>query len=306
MAKKSKLIGVLLLLLAAFVWGFAFTAQRKGMANLTPAQFIAIRFVLAGVLLMPVVALSDRLGRVNCHCYWKAWKDKRLWLYGSLCGLFLGVASLLQQWGLVDASAGKGGFLTVLYIIGVPILGMFWGRKTTPLLWVAVALALVGSYFLCASDGLGGGIEWCDILLILCAVVFSFHILAIDRFIVSIDAIRASVVQSLVTGVVGFCVSFMHGETWTLNGIYGAAIPILYCAICSSGIGYTCQFLGQRSVHPVVASLLMSLESVFAAIGGYFVLGEKLSTNELLGCVIIFVAVILAQIPYKKAKNNNK
>ncbi len=299
MSKKSKFIGAFLLLLAAFVWGFAFTAQRKGMNCLTPAQFIAIRFVLASILLLPVVALSDRVFAGSCKGYWKAWKDKRLWTYGAICGLFLGVASMLQQWGLVDASAGKGGFLTVLYIIGVPIFGMFLGRKTTILLWFAVAMALVGSYFLCASDGLGGGIEWCDILLILCAVVFSFHILAIDRFVVRIDAMRASVVQSLVTGIVGFIVSFLLGEEWTLKGIHGAIVPILYCAICSSGIGYTCQLLGQRSVHPVVASLLMSLESVFAAVGGYIVLGEKLSTSELLGCSIIFVAVILAQIPTK-------
>lgn len=300
MFKKSKLVGVLLLLLTALVWGFAFAAQRKGMDSVTPAQFIAVRFVLAAVLLMPVVALSDRVTKGTVSDYWCAWKDKRLWLYGAICGMFLGIASMLQQWGLVDASAGKGGFITVLYIIGVPIFGMFLGRKTTALLWVAVVMAVIGSYFLCAPKGLGGGIEFCDILLILCAIVFSFHILAIDKFVSKVDTMRISVVQSLVTGVFGLLVSFVLSETWTFNGICAAMVPILYCAICSSGIGYTCQFLGQRSVHPVAASLIMSLESVFAALGGLLILGEKLATKELCGCAIIFVAVILAQIPTKQ------
>lgn len=297
MSKKSKIIGVLLLLLTALVWGVAFAAQRKGMDSVTPAQFIAVRFVLAAILLTPVVALSDRVTKGTVRNYWGAWKDKRLWLYGAICGLFLGVASMLQQWGLVDASAGKGGFITVLYIIGVPIFGMFVGRKTTLLLWFSVLMAVVGSYFLCAPNGLGGGIKFCDILLILCAIVFSFHILAIDKFVVSVDAMRASVIQSIVTGCFGFLVSFALGESWALSSICAAMVPILYCAICSSGIGYTCQFLGQRSVHPVAASLIMSLESVFAALGGLLILGEKLATKELMGCAIIFVAVILAQIP---------
>lgn len=297
MSKKSKIIGVLLLLLTALVWGFAFAAQRKGMDSVTPAQFIAVRFILAAVLLMPVVALSDCVTKGTVRNYWGTWKDKRLWLYGAICGLFLGVASMLQQWGLVEASAGKGGFITVLYIIGVPIFGMFVGRKTTLLLWFSVLMAVVGSYFLCAPNGLGGGIKFCDILLILCAIVFSFHILAIDKFVVSVDAMRASVIQSIVTGYFGFLVSFALGESWALSSICAAMVPILYCAICSSGIGYTCQFLGQRSVHPVAASLIMSLESVFAALGGLLILGEKLATKELMGCAIIFVAVILAQIP---------
>lgn len=297
MSKKSKIIGVLLLLLTALVWGFAFAAQRKGMDSVTPAQFIAVRFILAAILLTPVVALSDRVTKGSINGYWDAWMDKRLWLYGCICGLFLGVASMLQQWGLKDASAGKGGFITVLYIIGVPIFGMFVGRKTTLLLWFSVLMAVVGSYFLCAPNGLGGGIKFCDILLILCAIVFSFHILAIDKFVVSVDAMRASVIQSIVTGCFGFLVSFALGESWALSSICAAMVPILYCAICSSGIGYTCQFLGQRSVHPVAASLIMSLESVFAALGGLLILGEKLATKELLGCAIIFVAVILAQIP---------
>lgn len=297
MSKESKIIGVLLLLLTALVWGFAFAAQRKGMDSVTPAQFIAVRFVLAAILLMPVVALSDCVTKGSIKGYWVAWMDKRLWLYGCICGLFLGVASMLQQWGLVGASAGKGGFITVLYIVGVPIFGLFVGRKTTPLLWVAVVMAVIGSYFLCAPDGLGGGIKFCDILLILCAIVFSFHILAIDKFVSKVDTMRISVVQSLVTGLIGVLVTLVLGEAWTLSGICAAMVPILYCAICSSGIGYTCQFLGQRSVHPVAASLIMSLESVFAALGGFVLLGEKMALIELIGCAIIFVAVIFAQLP---------
>jgi drug/metabolite transporter (DMT)-like permease len=298
--KNKKILGVLLLLLAAFVWGFAFVAQREGMDDLTPSQFIAVRFILGAILLMPVVALSDFVSKGNCNGYWEAWKNKRLWLYGAVCGFFLGVASMLQQWGLVEASAGKGGFLTVLYIIGVPICGIFVGKKTSPLLWIAVLLAVAGSYFLCAPNGLGGGWKFCDTLLILCAIAFSFHILVIDKCVATVDAMRMSSLQALVTGIIGLVVSLVFGEKWQLSGVIGAMIPILYCAVCSTGIGYTCQFLGQRSVHPVAASLIMSLESVFAVLGGFLLLEEKMSQKELLGCLIIFIAVILAQIPTKK------
>ena len=321
MKKNNQLIGVLFLLLAAVVWGFAFVAQSKGMDSLTPAQFCALRFVLGSVILLPVVALSDFVSNGNCRGYWPKWKGKKLWLYGLACGTCLGVASMLQQWGMIDAEAGKAGFLTVLYIIGVPIFGVFVGRKSTILLWIAVAFAVVGSYFLCnpdvdisklfsfassnaAVESVDGSIDskgwqFCDTLLILCAVAFTFHILVIDKCVQFVDAMRVATVQSLVAGVIALIVSIVLGESWSLEHVLGAAYSILYCAACSTGIGYSCQFLGQRSVHPVAASLIMSLESVFAAIGGYLLLGERMETMELWGCAIIFVAVILAQIPTK-------
>ena len=244
-----------------------------------------------------------------------------------VCGLFMKKAN---KYGAdmnvtinitFDAEAGKAGFLTVLYIIGVPIFGVFVGRKSTILLWIAVAFAVVGSYFLCNPDvdiskifssasssaavdsveGTSGSKGWqfCDTLLILCAVAFTFHILVIDKCVQFVDAMRVATVQSLVAGVIALIVSIVLGESWSLEHVLGAAYSILYCAACSTGIGYSCQFLGQRSVHPVAASLIMSLESVFAAIGGYMLLGERMETMELWGCAIIFVAVILAQIPTK-------
>lgn len=292
---NKKLFGCLLLLLTAVVWGFAFAAQRSGMDSLTPAQFNAVRFLMAAIVMCAVLPVTDRFSNHPA----KTLKSKPLWLCGLLCGMILGSASMLQQWGLKEASAGKGGFLTALYIVLVPVLGVFMKRKTSPVLWLAVAAALGGSYLLCSPESLT---DWkiCDILLILCAVVFSFHILCIDKFAIHLESVRISMIQFLTASLIAFAVSFAIGESWTAEAVKAALIPLFYCAVCSSGIGYTLQIVGQKYVHPVVASLIMSLESVFAAIGGWIFLKETMSLKELIGCAVIFAAVLMAQIPERK------
>lgn len=292
---NKKLFGCLLLLLTAIVWGFAFAAQRSGMDTLTPAQFNAVRFLMASVVMFAVMPVSDRFSNHPG----KSLKSKPLWLCGLLCGVILGTASMLQQWGLTEASSGKGGFLTALYIVMVPVLGIFMKRKTTPILWIAVITALIGSYLLCSPETLTDW-ELCDILLILCAVVFSFHILCIDKFALHLESVRISMIQFLTASLIAFAVSAVISETWSLQAIQAALIPLLYCAVCSSGIGYTLQIVGQKYVHPVVASLIMSLESVFAAVGGWLILKETMTTQEMIGCAVIFAAVVLAQIPERK------
>lgn len=291
---KAKISGVILLLLAAIVWGFAFAAQRFGMDSLTPAQFNAVRFLMAVIVMCAVFPVTDKFSSDDASN--KTFRNKKLWFCGILCGVILGSASLLQQWGLLYATAGKGGFLTALYIVMVPVLGMFMKRKTSPVLWLAVLAALGGSWLLCSPENLT---DWKigDILLILCAVVFALHILCIDKFAGQLESVRISLIQFLVASVIAFAVSIALKEVWSTDAIVAALVPLLYCAVCSSGIGYTFQIVGQKYVHPVVASLLMSLESVFAALGGWLILKENMSLQELIGCAVIFAAVLLAQMP---------
>ena len=219
------------------------------------------------------------------------------------CGVFaaflilLTAASLLQQYGISSSSTGKSGFLTALYIVIVPIAGIFLKRRATWLHWVAVGTALTGTYLLCIGPGEGLRLSPGDLWLIACALAFSVHILAIDRFAPLADCVRMACIQFFLTGVLSLIVGLAVGECLTWSGIRGAMIALLFCGIGSSGIAYTLQMAGQKYVHPVAASLIMSLESVFAMLGGLIFLHESHSVREYAGCAVIFAAVILAQIP---------
>lgn len=296
-----------LLVLTALIWGVAFVAQSKGGDAVGAFSFNCIRSFLGAGVLIPVIFLLDKLKLTKGAPKTTADK-KNLWIGGICCGSFLAIATNLQQLGInLGSPVGKAGFLTACYIILVPILGMFLKKKTTWNIWVGVGLTVGGLYLLCMNGSLKFQIT--DILLLLCALVFAMHILVIDHFSPLVDGVRMSCIQFLVCGVISF-VPMLFVDI-VPNGIgawlvplstLDAWTPILYAGICSSGIAYTLQIVGQQDVNPTIASLLMSLESVFAVIAGALLLQEKLSAKELIGCALIFAAITLAQIPIKSKK----
>ena len=295
-----QLRGGAMLMLTALIWGTAFVAQSVGMDYLGPCAFTAVRNFIGCVALLPVIALASRLrSGAQPEEAAPAPGKKALFGWGAACCLLLGGATLLQQAGMQTASAGKAGFLTALYIVIVPVLGIFLGRRPGLKVWMGVVLALVGAYLLSVKGG--AGIASGDLLVIASAVVFSLHILVIDSVPAGVDGVRLSCVQFLVAGAFALVLAlFLESFTW--RDILSAWVPLLYTGVVSSGVGYTLQILGQRTVNPTVASLILSLESVFAALAGWAILGQALSLRELFGCALVFVAVILAQLPSKKGR----
>lgn len=298
--ETRQLRGGAMLMLTALIWGTAFVAQSVGMDYLGPCAFTATRNFIGCVALLPVIALASRLrSGAQPEEAAPAPGKKALFGWGAACGLLLGGATLLQQAGMQTASAGKAGFLTALYIVIVPVLGIFLGRRPGLKVWMGVVLALVGAYLLSVKGG--AGIASGDLLVIASAVVFSLHILVIDSVPAGVDGVRLSCVQFLVAGAFALVLAlFLESFTW--RDILSAWVPLLYTGVVSSGVGYTLQILGQRTVNPTVASLILSLESVFAALAGWAILGQALSLRELFGCALVFVAVILAQLPSKKGR----
>lgn len=301
--ETRQLRGGAMLMLTALIWGTAFVAQSVGMDYLGPCAFTATRNFIGCVALLPVIALASRLrSGAQPEEAAPAPGKKALFGWGAACGLLLGGATLLQQAGMQTASAGKAGFLTALYIVIVPVLGIFLGRRPGLKVWMGVVLALVGAYLLSVKGG--AGIASGDLLVIASAVVFSLHILVIDFVPAGVDGVRLSCVQFLVAGAFALVLAlFLESFTW--RDILSAWVPLLYTGVVSSGVGYTLQILGQRTVNPTVASLILSLESVFAALAGWAILGQALSLRELFGCALVFVAVILAQLPSKKGRAIN-
>lgn len=298
--ETKQLRGGAMLMLTALIWGTAFVAQSVGMDYLGPCAFTATRNFIGCVALLPVIALASRLrSGAQPEEAAPAPGKKALFGWGAACGLLLGGATLLQQAGMQTASAGKAGFLTALYIVIVPVLGIFLGRRPGLKVWMGVVLALVGAYLLSVKGG--AGIASGDLLVIASAVVFSLHILVIDSVPAGMDGVRLSCVQFLVAGAFALVLALFL-ETFTWRDILSAWVPLLYTGVVSSGVGYTLQILGQRTVNPTVACLILSLESVFAALAGWAILGQALSLRELFGCALVFVAVILAQLPSKKGR----
>lgn len=289
---KSKLRGSIALVAATVIWGSAFIAQRVGMDHIGPMTFLAVRNALAVPFLMLVVFLFD----TKKKDYWKLWMDKKLWKAGFFCGLALFVAAGLQQIGLVYTSAGKSGFLTAMYIVLVPVLGLF-RRKTPPVnVWCSVALAVAGLYLL-SCVGVSR-VNVGDILLLGCAFAFAVQIILIDEMGGELDGLRLNCIQSFVVAAIGTVCMFLF-ETPNVEGICESWLPIGYAAILSTGVAYSLQIIGQKHLPPAPASLIMSLESVFAVLCGWLILKEQLSTWEIMGCILVFAAVILSQIPTK-------
>lgn len=292
--KSKKLFGNLVLLLTALIWGCAFVAQSSGMDYVGPFTFQTSRSILGCLVLIPFILANDAVKKKN-NTYEKQ-NPKMLILGGILCGTALTVASGLQQYGMQYSTAGKGAFITAMYIVLVPILGLFMKKKVNPIIWISVILGALGLYLLCIKEdfSLGEG----DIYLILCAVAFSFHILVVDHFSAKVDGVKLSCLQFGVMFILSAIFMFMT-ETPNMADIKAAWLPICYAGIMSCGVGYTLQIVGQKYTEPTIASLLMSLESVFAVIAGIILLKEAPSAKEWLGCASMFAAIIIAQIPQK-------
>ncbi len=294
MIKNMK--GNLILLLTALIWGTAFVAQRDGMNHIGPYTFNAARTFLAAVVLIPVVFLFKKAEKRGAE--YKPINKKTTIIGGIACGACLGTASTLQQIGIVTTTAGKAGFITALYVIIVPIIALILGNKPPKKIWICVILAIVGFYFLCIKSGFSLSIG--DAFILACAVGFAIHITVIDKFLEKgADALVMACVQFWTAGILMLLPTFIF-ENPTIDGIISARYSILFTGIMSSAVAYTLQIVGQRYTTPALATLIMSLESVFAALAGWLILGENLSLKELFGCVLVFTAVILAQVDFKK------
>lgn len=298
---KQQIKSSLILLLTATIWGVAFVAQSVGMEYIGPFTFNAIRCVLGGLVLIPVILVLKKKKETGAENQEKEDK-KTLWAGGIACGVILCIASNLQQFGIMEASVGKSGFFTALYIVMIPVIGIFIGKRPGIKLWFCVALAVVGMYLLCMKDG-SFTIERADIMLLLCALAFSFHILVVDYFSPKVDGVKMSCIQFFVCGVLS-AVGMLFTETPDISNIQAAWLPLVYAGLLSCGVGYTLQIVGQKGINPVIASLIMSLESVISALAGWVILGQVLSPKEILGCVLMFVAIIITQIPIGNKKTD--
>ena len=293
---KQKLKGSALLLLATVIWGNAFVAQSVGMDYIGPFTFQTIRCALAVIFLAPVTFLFEcKQSSFSASC--RRWRDPKLWKAGIICGCALFMATSLQQIGLIYTDAGKSGFLTAMYIVLVPIFGVFIGRKPPKAAVFSVILAVIGLYFL-SFVGLSG-IQLGDLALIGCAVAFAVQILCIDRFAGALDGLRLNCVQALTVAVIS--VPFMLlTEKVVFWNILDCWLPLAFAGVLSMGVAYSLQITGQRLLEPTTASLLMSTESVFAVLGGWLLLQETMTKWEILGCVLILGAVLISQLPEKR------
>ena len=284
----------ILLVLTALIWGCAFVAQSVGMDYVGPFTFNTARFLIGAIVLLPVIWFMDRQRKTGAE---KGAGQKTLIIGGICCGIALAVASTLQQWGILFTTVGKAGFITAMYIVIVPLLGIFIGKKVRPLIIGCVAIAVVGFYFLCMTESLRLGLG--DFLVLLCAIAFSIHILVIDHFSPKVDSVKMSAIQFLTAAIIS-AVPTLLWEQPVFTEILQAWQPVLYAGVMSCGVAYTLQIIAQKNADPTVASLLLSLESVFSVLAGWVLLGQGLSLKELFGCVLIFCAIILAQLPEKK------
>ena len=287
-----------ILMLTAFIWGTAFVAQSVGMDYLGPFTFNGVRSLIGAAALLPCIWLLQILNKKEGTVKEEG-SRKDLIIGGIACGLLLFAASSLQQIGIQYTSAGKAGFITAFYIVIVPVLGIFLHKKIGWKVWIAVLLALAGLYFLCITEKftIGKG----DIFIILCALVFSLHIMVIDHFSPMVDGVKMSCIQFLVCGIVS--IPFMVlTETPRLDAMLAGWFPLVYAGVFSCGVAYTLQIVGQKNVNPAIASLILSLESCFSVLAGWMILGERLSVRESAGCILMFAAIILAQLPDKKTE----
>ena len=295
MTKGKKIRNIILLFLTALIWGMAFVAQSVSMDYIQPLTFICIRFFIGGLFLLPFIFIMDKKKKEDMQQIEKTEPNKKTLLAGGIiCGIFLFGGSFFQQVGIQYTTVGKAGFLTAFYIIIVPLLGLFLKKKCPPLTWCGVALSLVGLYFLCMTESLT--LQKGDALVFIGAFMFAGQIMAIDYYNPMVDGVRLSCIQFFTAGIIGF-IGMILFEQPQLSAILGAAGPILYTGIMSSGVGYTLQIIGQKGIHPAVAALILSLESVFSALSGFLFLHQGMSGRELLGCGLMFLAIILAQMP---------
>ena len=306
--KQTPLKNSLILLLTATIWGIAFVAQSEGGDAVGAFTFNSTRSLIGSLVLIPVIFLLNKInpkdnksesgissGNSSSGNIFS--RNRTLILGGISCGICFFLASNFQQLGIMYTSVGKAGFITACYIVIVPILGLFMKKKCSPFIWAAVAMALVGLYLLCITDGFSIGKG--DILVLICAFLFSLHILIIDYFSPKVDGVKMSCIQFFVCGVLSAipALIFEHPQLSAFHGAWGA---ILYAGVMSCGVAYTLQIVGQKNMDPTVASLILSLESCISVLAGWIILGQKLSMREIIGCMVMFAAIVLAQLPQKE------
>lgn len=283
-----------LLFLAAFIWGIAFVAQSVGMDYMGPLTFNGIRFLMGSMVLLPFILYrrsKNRKAEVTPYA------ASTTLIGGVCCGLALCAAALLQQYGIMYTTVGKAGFITTLYIILVPFFGIFLKRKIPGKIWIGAGIAAVGMYLLCMSEKLA--LSKGDAFVFVCAVLFAIHILVIDNFSPKADGVELSCIQFFTAGMIAIILAFIF-EQPTLGGVIAGIIPLAYAGILSSGVAYTFQVLGQKNMDPTIASLILSMESVVSVLAGFVILKQALTIKELLGCVLVFLAVILVQLPDRR------
>ena len=301
---KNNLKGSAILAFAALIWGLAFVAQSVASDYIPPMLFTSLRSLIGVLFLVLLLFLRKAIWKTPVLPTQKQ-DRKKLWIAGSLCGIFLTISVNLQQFGLSlypegAAAEARAGFLTALYVILVPLLSVLLGKRLRLPLICAVVIAMGGIYMLCLSGGLDA-VYLADLLVFLCAISFTLHIFVIDRFGQGVDGMLLSSVQFLVCGILSGILALLFEPINLSPSVWLPALPaMLYTGILSSGVAYTLQIVGQKFAEPTVASLTMSLESVFAALGGWLIMGNSLSWQELLGCVLVFGAIVLAQLPEKK------
>ncbi len=300
-----------ILFLTAVIWGVAFVAQSAGMEYLGPFTYNGVRSVLGGLVLLPCIALLHKIqggesagarGSGRKEPKQKAGErdkeaDRQLLLGGLCCGIILFAASNFQQFGIQYTTVGKAGFITAMYILIVPLLGLLMHKKVGLQVWMGVVYGVAGLYLLCMKDSIS--LEKGDALVLVCAFIFSLHILVIDHFSQKVDGVKMSCIQFWVCGILSLACSLIF-ESPNLNSIMDAWMPVCYGGIMSCGVAYTLQIIGQKDMNPTVASLILSLESVVAAVAGFLILGQAMSRRELFGCLMMVMAIVTAQLPGKK------
>ena len=292
---NSNIKGNVILMITALIWGTAFVAQSVGMEYVGPFTFITSRYIIGGLFLIPCIYLLDKINKKTSR---ERNSDKKILIVGgTLCGVALFTASSFQQVGMQYTTVGKSGFITALYIIIVPLIGLLFKKKVSARVWISVVISLAGLYLLCITESFS--ISRGDFLILICAFCFSIHILIIDKYSLLVDGIRMSCIQFFVAGLLGVIPMFIL-ENPQLKDILNACSPILYAGIMSSGVAYTLQIIGQKYTSPVLATMIMSLESVFAALSGWIILNQVLSLKEFIGCCLVFCAITLAELPDKK------
>lgn len=292
-------------LITAIIWGLAFVAQCSVQGKINLFLFVGIRYLLGAISVLPVIFLFENKNEKKSAVKPKI---KTTFFAGSVCGILLFSASLLQQWGInISPNAGKAGFITGTYTVLVPIFYLlFFGKKTGINVWIGAAFTVVGLYFLSVENGLNN-IGLSDVVLFVGAIVWAIHIIFIDKFINSVSSLKFSAIQFLTAGILGIITAFVFGGvkiSQIIGQISAVGLPLLYVGICSSGIGYTCQALGQRDADPTSSAILLSGEAVFAAIGGAAFGIDKMSLRAYLGCAVIFAGIIVSQLNFKKIKKS--
>lgn len=297
--KKKSMKSSLLLFLAAAIWGVAFVAQSVGMDYMGPFTFNGARFLMGSLVLLPLVCIRRKKDRERQIPR----AGLKITLTGGICcGLALCAAALCQQFGILYTTVGKAGFITALYIIIVPIMGIFLRKRVPGKVWIGAALAAFGMYLLCMSERLA--LSRGDTYVFLCAILFAVHILVIDHFSPKADGVELSCIQFLTAGVISSVLAVIF-EKPELGCLIDGIIPLAYAGIMSSGVAYTLQIIGQKDLEPAVASLILSMESVVSMLAGWVILGQALSGRELTGCALVFGAVILVQLPDRRKSGGN-